>query len=211
MSCCRNVTSFRPLLQSDTVGKTSDLSGNIWHVCTAIYGLWLCAAVKGIYGFQAVYSRIGCINQSIWVQNRVSFFRKLISWLKILCRLRTIRFCFGQTLLVTSVVSNLVPRAFPLKNGPHPIFKGKALGTRLSSFWKTATLGQGGFGEFTLVQGSKLQLNQLWYRLRVPRSQRHIPTQKFLKYPPGWVVENQHYTCRDVRYLFLSVYELFNS
>ena len=35
------------------------------------------------YGFQAVYY----INQSVWVQNRVSFFRKLISWLKILSRL----------------------------------------------------------------------------------------------------------------------------
>ena len=31
------------------------------------------------YGFQAVYSGIGYINQSVWVQNRVSFFRKLIS------------------------------------------------------------------------------------------------------------------------------------
>ena len=40
----------------------------------------------GGYGFQAVYSRIGYINQSGWVQNRVSFFRKLISWLKILSR-----------------------------------------------------------------------------------------------------------------------------
>ena len=39
------------------------------------------------YGFQAVYSRIGYINQSVSVQNRVSFFRKLISWLKILSRL----------------------------------------------------------------------------------------------------------------------------
>ena len=39
------------------------------------------------YGFQAVYSRIGYINQSVWVYNRVSFFRKLISWLKILSRL----------------------------------------------------------------------------------------------------------------------------
>ena len=39
------------------------------------------------YGFQAVYYGIGYINQSIWVENRVSFFRKLISWLKILCRL----------------------------------------------------------------------------------------------------------------------------
>jgi len=41
----------------------------------------------------------------------------------------------------------------------------------------------GGFGEFTLVWGSKIQLNQLWYRLRVPVSQPHIPTQKFPKYP----------------------------
>ena len=41
------------------------------------------------YGFQAVYSRIGYINQRVWLQNRVSFFRKLISWLKILSRLGT--------------------------------------------------------------------------------------------------------------------------
>ena len=38
---------------------------------TAIYGLyiwaiWVCDAVKG-KGFQAVYSRIGYINQSVWV------------------------------------------------------------------------------------------------------------------------------------------------
>ena len=42
------------------------------------------------YGFQAVYSRtsrIGYINQSVWVWKRVSFFRKLICWLKILSRL----------------------------------------------------------------------------------------------------------------------------
>ena len=42
------------------------------------------------YGFQAVYSRIGFINQSVWVKNRVSFFSKLISWLKILSRLGTV-------------------------------------------------------------------------------------------------------------------------
>ena len=29
-------------------------------------GVWVCAAVKG-NGFQAVYSRIGYINQSVWV------------------------------------------------------------------------------------------------------------------------------------------------
>jgi len=40
------------------------------------------------YGFQAVYSRIRYINQNVWVWNRVSFFTKLTSWLKILSRLR---------------------------------------------------------------------------------------------------------------------------
>ena len=39
------------------------------------------------YGFQAVYSKIGYINQTVWIQNRVLFFKKLISWLKILSRL----------------------------------------------------------------------------------------------------------------------------
>ena len=39
------------------------------------------------YGFQAVYSRIGYINHRVRVKNRVSFFRKLIGWLKILSRL----------------------------------------------------------------------------------------------------------------------------
>ena len=63
------------------------------------------------YGFQAVYSRIGFINQSVWVKNRVSFFRKLISWLKILSRLGTVvlGFVLAGNLtcfeLVTSVVS----------------------------------------------------------------------------------------------------------
>ena len=99
------------------------------------------------YGFQAVYSRIGYINQSVWVQNRVLFFRKLISYLD-----------YG---LWYKVLFWLV------------------CASEVSSFWKTATLGYGGLGEFTLVQGSKIQMNQLCYRLRVPGSQRHIPSQKF--------------------------------
>ena len=45
-------------------------------------------------------------------------------------------------------------------------------------------MGGGGVWEFSLVQGSKIHLNELWYRLRVPGTQRHIPTQNFLKYPP---------------------------
>ena len=40
------------------------------------------------YGFQAVYSSIGYINQSVWVLNRLSFVTKLTSCLKILSRLR---------------------------------------------------------------------------------------------------------------------------
>ena len=40
------------------------------------------------YSFQAVYSSIGYINQSVWVYNRLSFFTKLTSWLKILSKLR---------------------------------------------------------------------------------------------------------------------------
>ena len=96
-------------------------------------------AVKGMV-FKLFTLTVGYMNQSVWVQNGISFFRKLISWLKIF--------------------------------------------SDLGSFWKTAALGQGGFGEFTLVQDSKLQLSQLCYRLRVPGSKRRIPTQKFLKYPP---------------------------
>ena len=40
------------------------------------------------YGFHAVYSSIGYINQSVWVQNRLSFYKKLTRWLKILSTLR---------------------------------------------------------------------------------------------------------------------------
>ena len=36
------------------------------------------------YGFQAVSSGIGHINQRVWVLSRVSFSRKLINWLKVL-------------------------------------------------------------------------------------------------------------------------------
>ena len=48
------------------------------------------------YSFQAVYSRIGYIKQSVWILNRVSLwllvslFIKLISLLKILSRLGTV-------------------------------------------------------------------------------------------------------------------------
>ena len=69
----------------------------------------------------------------------------------------------------------------------------------LSSFWKTATLGQGEFGEFSLVQGSKNQLNQLWYRLRVPGPQQHIPTQKSLKYASTVVRKSQFLATHEIQ------------
>ena len=77
------------------------------------------------YGFHAAYTGIRYINQRVWVQNRISFSRKLINWLK---------------------------KELPLKN-----IKTKSVlvwldyASDLSSFWKTATLGKGGFGEFSLV------------------------------------------------------------
>ena len=112
------------------------------------------------YGFQAVQSRIGYINLSVWVQNRVSFFTKLTIWLKILSRLR-------KPVIATQKYKKKI--------------KSESLDLRKSA--STVSI-DGGFGEFTLVYVSKTQLNQLWYKLRVPGSQRHIPTQKFPKYPP---------------------------
>ena len=77
------------------------------------------------YGFHAAYTGIRYINQRVWVQNRVSFSRKLINWLK---------------------------KELPLKN-----IKTKSVlvwldyASDLSSFWIKATLGKGGFGEFSVV------------------------------------------------------------
>ena len=64
----------------------------------------MCCCCEG-YGFQAVYSRIGNINQNIWVQNWVSFFRKLISWLQILTRLGKQLLCLYQSKLPKSPLS----------------------------------------------------------------------------------------------------------
>ena len=113
------------------------------------------------YGFQAVYSRIGFINQSVWVKNRVSFFRKLISCLKILSILGTVvlGFVLAGNLTCFELVTSVVSRKQLLQDS-------------------------GVLGEITLAQGSKIQLNQGWYRLWVLGSQRHIPTQKSLSIPP---------------------------
>ena len=41
-----------------------------------------------------------------------------------------------------------------------------------------------GLNPLKVFQDSKIHFNELWYRLRVPGSQRHILTQKSLKCPP---------------------------
>ena len=53
--------------------------GVYYHIWPATLGMSRCER----YGFQAVYSEIGHINQRVSVYNRVSFSRKLINWLKI--------------------------------------------------------------------------------------------------------------------------------
>ena len=73
---------FNTNLSSSKGGWNKTGGGGYCH----LWAIWVCATVKGIV-FQAVYSRIGYIIQRVWVENRGSFFRKLISWLKILSRL----------------------------------------------------------------------------------------------------------------------------
>ena len=47
------------------------------------------------YGFQAVHSSIGYINQSVWVKNRVSFFTKLRNWYSKISKNETGKFEFS--------------------------------------------------------------------------------------------------------------------
>ena len=86
------------------------------------------------YGFKAVYSGIAYINERVWDYSRVSFSRKLISQLKIL------------------VYSSLKPGIVTQKYKKIKLFFCLLdYASDLSSFWKTATLGYGGFWEFSLV------------------------------------------------------------
>ena len=130
--------------------------------CMGYMGMCCCEG----HGFQAVYSGIGYINQKVWVQNRVSFSRKLIKRFPILVQTRETG--IG---IATRKYKKIKSVLFWLD-----------CTSDLSSSWKTATLGQGRFGEFSLVQGWKILLNQLWYRPRVPGSPK-IP-----KVSPGFAV-----------------------
>ena len=84
--------------QAAGANKTSGYFAPRWGVlpCMGYIGICCCEG----YSFQAVYFNKGYINQSVWVQNWVSFFTKLTTWLKILSRLRKlvdfIFLCFEQ-------------------------------------------------------------------------------------------------------------------
>ena len=60
--------------------------------------------------------------------------------------------------------------------------KSASLNLRESALTQCPQLGE--FGKITLAQGGKIHLNQPWHRLKVPASQRYIPTQKFPEYLP---------------------------
>ena len=78
------------------------------------------------YGFQAVQSGIGYINQRVRVQNRVSFSRKLINWLKIIFSLDQ-----GKQELPLKNINKIKSVLFWLDRA-----------SVLSTFQKTTTLGQ---------------------------------------------------------------------
>ena len=78
------------------------------------------------YGFQAVQSGIGYVNQRVWVQNRVSFSRKLINWLKIIFSLDQ-----GKQELPLKNINKIKSVLFWLDRA-----------SVLSTFQKTTTLGQ---------------------------------------------------------------------
>ena len=83
--CTNQSSGLRETVKQSYPGKESPPGGGAGVL--PYMGYIVMCRCEG-YGFQAVYSRIGYINQSVWVYKRVSFFRKLISWLNILSRLR---------------------------------------------------------------------------------------------------------------------------
>ena len=62
-----------------------------------IWAIQECAAVRGMV-FKQFTLGIGYINQRVWVQNRVSFSRKLINWLKSLVQTRGTGNCHSKIL-----------------------------------------------------------------------------------------------------------------
>ena len=148
-------------------------------------GIEVCQCRCEGYGFQAFYSGIGCINQRVWVQNRVSFSSKLINWLKILvfnCKL-------GKPGIATQEhrKKNQIGMVFWLD-----------CASDLSIFQKTATLEYGEFGEFSLVQGSKIQLNQLWFSIPAEHPHPKIP-EVSLRVRTGLQFEFQNLKFRALR------------
>ena len=118
------------------------------------------------YGFQAVYAGIGYINQRVWLQSIVSFSKKLINWLKILVKTRE-----------TGLIKNIKISGANIKS---VLFR-LDCASDLSNFWKTATLGQRGFGEFILT--SVGQQNSLELALVQAKGSRVLAAHSHPKIP----------------------------
>ena len=161
-----------------------------WGVGVEVLSLWVtqvCAAVKVWFSSSVLWDRV-YKSQNVGLEQGI-FFQETDQLvedfsldqgnreLPLKNMKKSTRFCFGWTVFVTSIVS------------------GKQL-------LQDKGVGGWGFWQFRLVQGSKIHLNELWYRLRVPGSQRHITTQKFLKYPPSdyipLLVQNLSCLCQTV-------------
>ena len=104
------------------------------------------------YGFQAVYSGIGYINQRAWVQNGVSFSMKQISWLKILVQTRETGNCLSKILKK----SNRQVQIYATQPKRY---------SKIGGIWGVqSSIGQQNSAELALMQA------------KGSRSQRHIPT-----------------------------------
>ena len=125
------------------------------------------------YGFQAVYFGVGYINQRGWVQNRISFSRRLINWLNTLVQTRETGNCHSKYKEIKSVLFWL------------------DYASDLSSFWKTATLGQGGIlgVQSSIGQQNSAELAPIQAKdSRVPASHPYPKIPKVAPRIPAFVV-----------------------
>ena len=135
------------------------------HINMGYIGMCRCEE----YGFQAVYSGKGYINQRVWFQNRVSFSRKQVNWLKILFQNRETWNCHSkiQKKKIGFVLAGLCqsPQWF-LENS----YSGMGRG------W--------GFGEFSLVLGQQNSREQALVQTKGARVPAAHPHSKITKLPP---------------------------
>ena len=104
-----------------------------------LWAIQICAAVKGM-----VFKQFNLLYDRVYKSESLGLEQGII---------------FQETdQLLEDFSLNLGNWELPLKKIKQVLFL-LDCASDLSSFWKTATLGLGGFGEFSLVQGSKIHLN----------------------------------------------------